>query len=1360
MVDAGFDTQAGGVPADRGAGRVFLSYGHRDATDLALRLRADLEAAGHRVWQDAAAIRAGHAWTDEIRDGIRGSDLVVALLSPHSVRRAGWGAGADDQDSVCLDEIEYAVDACRIPVLPVMAVTCEPPFRIYRLQYVDVRDWQESDARYAELLRAVLAAVAQCLQTGRAPVRQWDRLPEPWDFTAVLAERRKRFVGRTWLFEALRQSVTTHPATLLTGSPGVGKSAFVAGLIHANPGGQVLAYHCCQASTPATLSPVVFVRSLAAMIAGRDAGYAALLENPDVVAALGEAAVAADPAAAFDQLVLTPLHHLPAPPAPRILVVDALDEALAWPGSPSIVDLLSSKAGQFPPWLRLVATARTGDATVRRRLRTAQVLSLDEASPGNVRDLAEYVDRRLAEEPLRAAVGARRDEVTRTVLDRGRGNVLVVARTLDALESGLVDLDELASLAPGLEPLYEDFFDRLYRRAGVDFAPTARVLQAVVAAREPPTRDRLAEVTGLDATADLPPLLGRLAALVPPRDGRYAPFHATLTEWLTGWDTETDQPLAGGYHASPAAGDRLWAAHLLDRHDRDQARDDAPDGYLRRYLVSHLVGASRPDDVARVLLDLRFLDAVAAGPGSTVFDLLAAVETGLTVLADHRDRGLLQLVAEILRLDAVFVAEFPESLFQCLWNRGHWHDGPHAAAFLQVADGQVAPWTSDGPRLSELVERWRAQKAARDPHHHWLRALRPQPELLGGALRGIIRADSDGFGTVSASGDGSRLVASQPEAGLLGIWHTRTAAAIATRQLAEGVAVHAVRYVVSGPRAGQIAAGTWDGRLALLDDALETIDEVQVTDDHVSRVAVSPDGALLATADWAGVITLSSAATLEPLHRWKAHDGQVEALEFSPSGRHLASGETSHGPGRNAVRIWSVERPTGPPYGPLAETGSLDWIQSLAFSADGESLFWGDYEGRVERWTWATGDAEVVRDGHDSPAGALLLLPDGRLLCGVGGAFDPVPVEVWDPAARRVERRLDGHLFGIGDLALVPGTSLVVSAGDATLRVWDLGARAIAEVTPREPEVDSLVFAEASGHVITAAPTSTTVWVRRLDDGSLVNALTGHPHPVSALALAPDGRRLAVGDVDGGLHLWDLDRPAAPLWSVRHHTEKLAVAAFTPDGGLVVTGSDDGRVAVVTTSDGSLRRRSQAYQDDFVHTAAVSHDGTLVAVGGYGYLDVLSLPTLDVVRRLPKATHYRVWFGAGDDVVVAEGMSQLGLAWRVTTGERLPDGPEVEALYDVAMQRAGHRWRWSSSGNFGFAQEYLELVDPATGTVAAAFPEVRGELRWHPDGLTWANKRSRQVTLLRLEGGPADHAPIRPGEPGRTPAGPRNTPAP
>src|SRR5437762_7416587 len=59
--------------------RLFLSYGRHDAKHLADRLHADLEARGFEVWQDTRQIRSGHAWDQVIEDGLRGTQIVVAL---------------------------------------------------------------------------------------------------------------------------------------------------------------------------------------------------------------------------------------------------------------------------------------------------------------------------------------------------------------------------------------------------------------------------------------------------------------------------------------------------------------------------------------------------------------------------------------------------------------------------------------------------------------------------------------------------------------------------------------------------------------------------------------------------------------------------------------------------------------------------------------------------------------------------------------------------------------------------------------------------------------------------------------------------------------------------------------------------------------------------------------------------------------------------------------------------------------------------------------------------------------------------------------------------------------------------------
>jgi TIR domain len=129
--------------------RLFLSYGHRDASTLADRLSRDLEAHGFEVWQDKRQIRTGREWEAEITDGLRSAQVVIALLSPHAVRRGLDPSDPGNTDSVCLDELSFARFAHPPkPILPVMAITCEPPFCIFRLDYTDMTQWSQSPDQY------------------------------------------------------------------------------------------------------------------------------------------------------------------------------------------------------------------------------------------------------------------------------------------------------------------------------------------------------------------------------------------------------------------------------------------------------------------------------------------------------------------------------------------------------------------------------------------------------------------------------------------------------------------------------------------------------------------------------------------------------------------------------------------------------------------------------------------------------------------------------------------------------------------------------------------------------------------------------------------------------------------------------------------------------------------------------------------------------------------------------------------------------------------------------------------------------------------------------------------------------------
>jgi hypothetical protein len=184
--------------------RLFLSYVRRDAADLANLLRADLEKLGYEVWQDTRQIRAGREWEDQIVDGLRSTQVVIALLSPHAVRRSTDPNSSDNVDSVCLDELTFArFTTPPTPIVPVMAIPCEPPFQLFRLDYVTMTKWMQSEAEYRLGFERLVGGNDAAVSGKPLPLRRWHHCLPVLDFATQLHEKRQGFIGREWLIDEI-----------------------------------------------------------------------------------------------------------------------------------------------------------------------------------------------------------------------------------------------------------------------------------------------------------------------------------------------------------------------------------------------------------------------------------------------------------------------------------------------------------------------------------------------------------------------------------------------------------------------------------------------------------------------------------------------------------------------------------------------------------------------------------------------------------------------------------------------------------------------------------------------------------------------------------------------------------------------------------------------------------------------------------------------------------------------------------------------------------------------------------------------------------------------------------------------------
>ena len=125
-----------------------------------------------------------------------------------------------------------------------------------------------------------------------------------------------------------------------------------------------------------------------------------------------------------------------------------------------------------------------------------------------------------------------------------------------------------------------------------------------LANRSPESKSR--PPTGLDAEEDLPFILSRLASFVPASEGRYALFHKSLFDWLTGWDKPQDQPLAGAYHVNLQKGSARLADWCWAEYQRGSLKISS---YCLRHLPAHLRQVGRDETLRTVLSDFNFLQA-------------------------------------------------------------------------------------------------------------------------------------------------------------------------------------------------------------------------------------------------------------------------------------------------------------------------------------------------------------------------------------------------------------------------------------------------------------------------------------------------------------------------------------------------------------------------------------------------------------------------------------------------------------------------------------------------------------------------------------------------------------------------------
>jgi WD40 repeat protein len=511
-----------------------------------------------------------------------------------------------------------------------------------------------------------------------------------------------------------------------------------------------------------------------------------------------------------------------------------------------------------------------------------------------------------------------------------------------------------------------------------------------------------------------------------------------------------------------------------------------------------------------------------------------------------------------------------------------------------------------------------------------LRRLEWEPDVLDAlcaAFSGDGRLVACGGSRPGPKGNGAP---NPPPAAALTVWDVRSGAVVSTPPGHSGP----VTAVALSPDGARLASVSDDGTLRIW-HSRSGEELARATAGKGDTVAFSPDGRLYAVAGPAPPVRLLNASDLS---EERTLPEAAAPAAFSPDGRRLAAARRSPDSPAGFLSgefgVWDLSGRFLRPF-----KGHTAPLLYLAFGADGRRLASASDDGTVKLWDVAA-DEPIPLEGLLATTRALDLSADGHLVAGADGR----ELKVWDVGTGRLVHSLRGEAERVDAAAFSRDGASLASApaggkDDARPRatLWDLAVGgpvrvlttnsvgALGPAANPAGVLRSLRFSPDSRRVVGAVDDQVvTLDVRSgREEGN-----TGHTGSSRvSYAFSSDGGRLAVLGPGRG---WTLNL-AQPNQQGVVFTGGEGDVAFGADDRLIAC-TDGPRVLVFDANDGHLLHTLKGHTDR-ASVVCFSPDGSRLAAGAEdgavrlweleGGQEVLALP------RRPGGGVVRMCFDAG-----------------------------------------------------------------------------------------------------------------------------------
>uniref|UniRef100_A0A4W5REM5 Apoptotic peptidase activating factor 1 n=1 Tax=Hucho hucho TaxID=62062 RepID=A0A4W5REM5_9TELE len=300
-----------------------------------------------------------------------------------------------------------------------------------------------------------------------------------------------------------------------------------------------------------------------------------------------------------------------------------------------------------------------------------------------------------------------------------------------------------------------------------------------------------------------------------------------------------------------------------------------------------------------------------------------------------------------------------------------------------------------------------------------------------------------------------------------------------------------------------------------------------------------------------------------------------------------------------AVELWDIETSKK-----MADcSGHLSWVHGVQFSPDGSLLLsWSDDQ-TVRVGAWETNKVHT--------SSAVCLKRDSDVLFN-NGDITVVAADNRNRLQVRGLATLQGHTRTVLHCQFTPeGHTLITSSEDTTIRVWRwrTGECVVLEGHKEQVRCFSLLTTSPSSEThLLSWSFDGTIKVWDMSSGERLQDLVCHQGAVLACDVSPDGQLFATTSADKTAKVTHSTESRSCVRLLNGHQDCVRSCRFSWDGRRLATGDDNGEIRLWNVKDGTLLKicsRDNKDAMDSLHGGWVtdlhfSPDNTvLLSTGGY-----------------------------------------------------------------------------------------------------------------------------------------------------------------